>query len=256
MYESDSSELEEIVEEVFGKEQNSSKKRTGKAVVSSSSCLSSSAIDSRLDLSVETLSEINLRKLLLQNNQTLVQKISSNYINQEKEKKLLPWNKPLKHTAPKTTSGNHKMLIECFQNLFFGLDQQSPESIEQILQLWLTLNCPVKGDKFDRSKVPIISLKPESVHSLISVLANTPGLSLITWCISLQILTLVCNVPTRSESSMFQIVSGNVNMARKIAEHPEFIQFLLRLMSEDWVMNSEKGLVSKKSYQLEIRSYF
>ncbi|XP_045481363.1 baculoviral IAP repeat-containing protein 6 [Harmonia axyridis] len=244
VYESDSSELEELVEEVFGKEQNQPKKRPGKTVISSSSCLSSCAIDSRLDLGVETLSEIYLRKLLLQNNQVLVQNISSNSHGQEREKKLLPWKKPLQqYSAIKMPATNHKMLMDCFHSLFQDLDRRSPETIERILQLWLTLNSTFKGDKFDRSQIPVITLKPESVHTLISVLTYTSGLSLITWCIALQTLTLVCNtIQVRSEIHLNQVPARNMCMARMIIEHAEFGQFLLRLMSEDWLIYSERGM--------------
>ncbi|KAK9873573.1 hypothetical protein WA026_023130 [Henosepilachna vigintioctopunctata] len=243
VYESDSSELEELVEEVLGKEQQSqSKKRPLKSTTSNSSCLNSCAVDSRLDLGVETFSEISLRKLLMQNNQILVQNITNGNYNPEKEEGLLPWSNPIEPFKSGTPSSNHKMLIECFQSLFQSLDHQTPESIEHILQLWLTLNSVSKGDKFDPSTIPSIPLSPESVHSLILVLAYTPGLSLVSWCVALQALTLICNINTSSESNSTEVQWGDVGMAGKIMEHPDFVQFLLRLLSGNGVVYSEKGL--------------
>ncbi|KAL3288526.1 hypothetical protein HHI36_002967 [Cryptolaemus montrouzieri] len=243
VYESDSSELEELVEEVFGKEQqNHHKKLPVKPTVSSSSTLNSCAVDSRLDLGVEMFSEISLRKILTQNNQVLVQNITSAGFTPEKEEGLLPWNEQIEPFQSRTPSSNHKMLRECFQSLFQGLDRQTPESIEHILQLWLTLNCVSKGDKFDPSTIPSIPLSPESIHSLIMVLAYTPGLSLVTWCIALQTLTLICNTNTNSGNNSPQVQWGDVGMASKIVEHPDFVQFLLRLLSGNGVVYSEKGL--------------
>ncbi|XP_063908314.1 baculoviral IAP repeat-containing protein 6 isoform X4 [Zophobas morio] len=228
VYESDDSDLEEIVDGFLDKESTTSSKKTPKPT-SHTHTTNSVALDSRLDLSVDASAEISLRKLINKNTQGLLQNVNAPILTEESEDALTPWPTVIMPFQPESLLGNTSMLTQCFDSLFENLQLQDSSNIEHILQLWLTLNCPYKDDKFDPSAVPQIVLKENAVKSLISAIAWAPGLSLITWCVALQTLTLVCNSNNSSESNLYW--SDSHGMASCIVNHPDFVQVFMRLLS-------------------------
>lgn len=246
VYESDDSDLEELVEGIHGfldKSAPSTKKS-----IKTSTCthtINSTALDSRLDLSVEAPAEIALRKLINKNTQVLLQNVNTSVLVEEGNTPPAPWPSLILPFQPESFSSSKVMLTQCFDSLFANLQLQDSYSIEHILQLWLTLNCPYKEEKFDPSATPKIILKDEAVKSLISAVAWAPGLSLITWCVALQTLTLVCNTNNNNggESSLYW--SDLHGMASCIVNHPDFVQVFLRLLSGSGITFINKVLVSE-----------
>ncbi|XP_008195667.1 baculoviral IAP repeat-containing protein 6 isoform X2 [Tribolium castaneum] len=228
VYESDDSDLEEIVDGFLDKEAMSTPKKIPKPT-NYSHTTNSVALDSRLDLSVDVSAEISLRKLINKNTQGLLQSVNAPVVGDESEDALAPWPTVVLPLQPESLLSNTAMLTQCFDSLFENLPMQDSANIEHILQLWLTLNNPYKDDKFDPSAVAQIVLKESSVKALISAIAWTPGLSLITWCVALQTLTLVCNSNITSESSLYW--SDSYGMASCIVNHPDFVQVFMRLLS-------------------------
>lgn len=235
VYESEDSDFEELLEDVEKVRSTSSK--LSKTTIGSSSSIST-AVDSRLELGVQSNSEMALKKLIIKNTQTLLHNITSESNQKESDNGLTPWPTPVDMFAPESSLSNHKMLTFCFEYLFDNLENQTPSKIENILQLWLTLNCSNKNERFDPSTIPMITLKGDSVNHLITTMAWTPGLSLTTWCIALQILTLICNI---NNAKKWFDLSG---MANTIISHLDFVQLFLSLLSGSGSAFIGKALVS------------
>jgi baculoviral IAP repeat-containing protein 6 len=225
VYESDDSDLEEIVDGFLDKESSKKPPKPNNYAHTTNSV----ALDSRLDLSVDAAAEISLRKLINKNTHGLLQSVNAPIVAEESEDALAPWPTVVLPFQPESLLGNTSMLTRCFDSLFENLQMQDSSNIEHILQLWLTLNCPYKDDRFDPSAVPQIVLKEGAVKSLIAAIAWAPGLSLITWCVALQTLTLVCNSNNSSDASMYWADSHG--MASCIVNHPDFVQIFMRLLS-------------------------
>ncbi|KAJ8958619.1 hypothetical protein NQ318_016341 [Aromia moschata] len=248
VYESEDSDFEELLEDL---EKVRCSSKINKSTNGSSTSISC-AMDSRLELGVQTASEMALKKLIIRNTHTLLHNITLEVNQKESDNGLLPWPIPVESCPPESSLSNHKMLTYCFETLFENLENQVPSKIEHILQLWLTLNCPNKNEKFDPSMMPQIILKCNSVNHLITTMAWTPGLSLTTWCVALQTLTLVCNM--NSVKKWFDL-SG---MANTIVSHPDFVQLFLSLLSGSGPIftgkvllgNVLKTLLLKVVYQL------
>lgn len=238
VYESDDSDLEEIVDGFLDKESSKKPPKPNNYAHTTNSV----ALDSRLDLSVDAAAEISLRKLINKNTHGLLQSVNAPIVAEESEDALAPWPTVVLPFQPESLLGNTSMLTRCFDSLFENLQMQDSSNIEHILQLWLTLNCPYKDDRFDPSAVPQIVLKEGAVKSLIAAIAWAPGLSLITWCVALQTLTLVCNSNNSSDASMYWADSHG--MASCIVNHPDFVQIFMRLLSGTGLTFIDKVLVS------------
>lgn len=240
VYESDDSDLEEIID-CFDKQTVPPAKKTTKNS-NQTTTRNSVALDSRMDLSVDASAEISLRRIFNKNTQTLLQSINANVVMEEADVPLAPWPSVILPFPPEQPlHGNTSMITQCFDSLFEDLQIQEASNIEHILQLWLTLNSPYKDHKFNPAAVPSILLKEEAVKNLISAIAWAPGLSLITWCVSLQTLTLVCNTSGFEGNSFW---SHSYGMASTIVNHPDFIQIFMRLLSGSGITFVDKFLVS------------
>lgn len=237
VYESEDSDFEELLED-FQKVRSVTSKHM-KSINGSNNSLSC-AMDSRLELGVQSSSEVALKKMVIKNAQQLLQNVAADSIQKEFNTSLNAWPTPPEPTKNETSSlNNHKMLTYCFTTLFENLQNQDPAKIEHILQLWLTLNCPNQNEQFSPSTIPQIILNCNSVNYLISAMAWTPGLSLVTWCTALQILTLVCNM---NNGKKWFDLSG---MANTIVNHQDFVQLFLSLLSGTGPVFSGKVLVSQ-----------
>lgn len=233
--ESEDSDFEELLEDV--QRVRCAAPKALKSMNSSNSSLSC-AMDSRLELGVQSSSEVTLKKLVIKNSQKLLQNITAENVQKESSNGLNSWPVPPEPIRNESSSlSNHKMLTYCFTTLFENLQNQDPVKIEHILQLWLTLNCPNKNEQFTPSTIPQIILNCNSVNYLISTMAWTPGLSLVTWCVALQILTLVCNM---NNGKKWFDLSG---MANSIVNHQDFVQLFLSLLSGTGPVFSGKVLV-------------
>ncbi|KAK5648597.1 hypothetical protein RI129_003489 [Pyrocoelia pectoralis] len=247
VFESDDSELEDFLDDILERSKSHAKKSSRNFHPTfASSC----AMDSRLEMGVEALAEITLRRLVSINSYNLMQNVNAtqSYVENEQElppwpsNLVIPWNVDVQATVP-----NRTMLVSCFNSLFKELQLQSSINIEHILQLWLTLNCVHCDDKFDPSAYPFIGLDPDAVNSLITTVAWSSGLSLRTWCSALQTLTMVCNMlqPGNNSSTNASQWTDSLGLYAPtlcIINHPDFVQLLLRLLSGTGLVFSEKGL--------------
>ncbi|KAG5886808.1 hypothetical protein JTB14_031450 [Gonioctena quinquepunctata] len=222
VYESEDSDFEEMLEDL--QKVRCTATKVNKNISSSNSGLSC-AIDSRLELGVQSNSEITLKKLVIRNSQVLLQNVTADGIQKETANGLSDWPTPLDVFPPESSLSNQKMLTYCFASLFENLQNQEPSKIEHVLQLWLTLNASSKNEQFVPGTIPQISLVYGSVNNLINTMAWTPGLSLMTWSSALQVLTLVCNM---NNGKKWFDLSG---MANTIVNHPDFVQLFLSLLS-------------------------
>ncbi|CAG9860383.1 unnamed protein product [Phyllotreta striolata] len=222
VYESEDSDFEEILDDSQKLKSVSCK---GPKPVSLSNSGLSCAMDLRLELGVQSNSEITIKKLIIQNTQLLLQNISFENSQKESNNELNPWPVSTENLPPESSLNNQKMLSYCFTSLFENIQNHDPLRIEHILQLWLTLNVSNKYEHFAPGTIPQITLGCSSVNYLISAMAWTPGLSLTTWCSALQTLTLVCNM---NNSKKWFDLSG---MANTIVNHANFVQFFLNLLS-------------------------
>lgn len=253
VYESEDSDIEEILDNYDKLKQHSNNATTGSANNKKSTSGGgtsatatvkpthqtgtssiSIAMDARLDYGVDYTSEMAIKKIKLKYMQNLLQNISGANVTPIENTHIEMPNWPTNLTTTiqsESTLDSQQMLIKCFESLFNNLQIQQPTYIEQILQLWLTLNCTAKDEKFDPSTIPQIPLNSNSIKSLISALAWTNGLSLTTWCIALQILTLICNININKTSTASTQWSDLAGMATIVVNHNDFTQMLLRLLS-------------------------
>ncbi|XP_066259587.1 baculoviral IAP repeat-containing protein 6 isoform X2 [Euwallacea similis] len=235
VFETDSndSDIEDVLE-AFEKVRCTAGKNSKTSIPSASPL--STTIDARLETGVCAASEIALRKLTARNAQKLMQNMGNDKYKHN-ENPLTAWPETVGPFSVESTLGNLKMLSYCFDELFKNLQTVNPNRIENILNLWLTLNCARRNEKFDSSAMPVVFIKVESVKSLISALAWTQGMSLTTWCLGLQALTLVCN--TNNSGKIWFDLSG---MADVIVSHRDFVQMFVSLLSGSGIAFTEKGV--------------
>ncbi|XP_057657017.1 baculoviral IAP repeat-containing protein 6 isoform X1 [Diorhabda carinulata] len=221
VFESEDSDFDELLGD---SQKIKTTSKVSKQITASNSGLSC-AMDMRLELGVQSNSEITLKKLLIRNTHLLIQNVSLETSQKESYNELNHWPTALENLQPESSLNNQKLLTFCFASLFENIHNHDPSKIEHILQLWLTLNSSNKYEQFAPGAIPQIVLNCSSINYLISAMAWTPGLSLTTWCSALQTLTLVCN--TNNGKKWFDL-SG---MAHTIVTHVNFVQFFLNLLS-------------------------
>ncbi|CAH1128208.1 unnamed protein product [Ceutorhynchus assimilis] len=205
----------------------------------STTSANSPTIDARIETGVYSSSEIALRKLANRNTQKLLQNISSEKFK-PCENPLAPWPEPLGPFHQESNLKNLQMLSFCFDELFSQMQTMSPSKIENVLHLWLTLNSTRKDEKFDSSTMPVVLITVDAVNALISALAWVPGLSLTTWCLGLQTLTLVCN----TNNSRIRITSFDLSgMSNAIVNHRDFVQMFISLLSGNGIAFTNKNEV-------------
>lgn len=243
VFESDDSEIEDFLDEVIERGRSLLKKGPKASLLSyGSSC----AMDQRLNVSVDLQVEMTLRRLVHFNTYSLLQSLNAPANVVEMERTLLKWPERLLAPLmeePKRSSKDTNMLTNCFDMLFTNLELQSYSKIEQILQLWLTLNCQ-SDDKFNPTTMPFIQLSNDAIASLIKTVACCSDLTLRTWCAALQILTLMCNVPQGSLYDTNETDIGRLfGKTSVILYHPDFVKLFLRLLSGSGIQYCDKGLV-------------
>lgn len=167
VYESEDSELEDFLDDILERGRSLLKK-SNKAV--HTTCTGSYAMDSRLEMGVETSAEIILRKLMMLSSHNLMQNVNSGWGSTENEVELPQWSPNLIlpwQMQPQCNASYRTMLMNCFDSLFENIQNQSSANLEHVLQLWLMLNCSNAEEKFDASAIPFIGLSPEAVSALV-----------------------------------------------------------------------------------------
>ncbi|XP_076233643.1 BIR repeat containing ubiquitin-conjugating enzyme [Calliopsis andreniformis] len=249
LLESDDSELEDFLDDILERGRNMLKKGNPMSKMLAGSGISL-AMDARLEYGLEMGIETSLRILSALGMYNLPHSINAtihkvptepNRHPQQSTSRAEPsWNDRSQDAwnSTDTTSSSLLMLTRCFDKIFTDLYLQSAgTNLELVLQLWLTLNLSSDLETvFNPALTPVIPLNAAAISSLISALSWHPGVSLRTWCLALQCLTLASNQPlqvdvaeaTNSRQSLDIFFGG---MAECIVKERNLGPMLLRLFS-------------------------
>ena len=96
------------------------------------------------------------------------------------------------------------MLSICFNHLF-NIVGMHRVNLDVLLSTWLMLNDDLTSSdgshgSFDYSRQPNITLSPTSVTCLLEVLATSPYVTVSTWVLSFQALSLLANISCERSS--------------------------------------------------------
>lgn len=204
-------------------------------------CSISSAMDARLEHGLETNIEIMLRRLTLFSSLNLFvclpQVLSETVcINHE----IQPWPEHLTNawSHPEYNQGyaSSGMLSKVFDEIFSELHiQDTWMNIDQVLQLWLTLNGEISEKKFDvnaSASSLYIPFGLDAIEGLLEVLIWKQGITLRTWSLAFQCLKVVCHTNNRLEKTIEPITGFSSNcMIVHILSNPNFGKMLIRFFS-------------------------
>ena len=215
----------------------------------------SSTMDSRLEYGLDTNTEIFLRRLTMKASQNLFtnlpqqdnKELSSNVMNETPpwpEATINAWN----HNDYQQQIDTNIMLMEVFETIFSDLHlEDSWLNLEQVLQLWLTLN----GDISDSHKFTVssgqskIPFGEKAVQGLLKALASHPNLKIRGWCLGFQ--CLIYSISSKPnvdpETELVQAIYGTPeNYMKKIGlliiQNENFEKMLLRFLSGIFKNNS------------------
>uniref|UniRef100_A0A8D8V1I0 Dual E2 ubiquitin-conjugating enzyme/E3 ubiquitin-protein ligase BIRC6 n=1 Tax=Cacopsylla melanoneura TaxID=428564 RepID=A0A8D8V1I0_9HEMI len=258
--ESDDSDLEDFLDDILERGRILVHKVPSfvpKSSMGGISCSMSQAMDSRLEYGVENNAEVTLKRLTAQSAYNLPISIQSPLPHaapglDPNDVNAMQWDDGVTQawTRDETPLTGHQMLSNCFNTLFCELDSLTGWSnIEQILELWLTLNGSGKssseectGRRFNPSHVPEIVLSTRSISTLIHALTLRPNVSLRTWCLSFETLTLATNTPcdtTLTNQADNDAASALVGMARVIIDQPSFLPMMFTFMSSSQLKSNQ-----------------
>lgn len=92
------------------------------------------------------------------------------------------------------------MLMDVFENIFNDLHlEDSWLNLEQVLQLWLTLNGDMNDTGYSAGRQPKIPFGEKAVYGLLKALASHPNIKIRGWCLGFQCLIFACK-PVDSDS--------------------------------------------------------
>lgn len=234
--ESDDSELDDFLDDILEHGRNMLRKgsssRTSIVASTKAGCIST-AMDARLDFAVDCHAEVLIRRLSMLGAYNLPHSVNAVFPScSEGEKPSSPGTWPQPENEP---TASHNMLIACFDKIFVELRIQGTwTTLEQALQLWLTLNSETNFDSgvhhFDPSSCPTIGLSPEAIHSLFAALMFQPEMSVRTWCLAFQCLTQLSNTPCSEAVAQWgsRVSQG---MTHVISNDPMFTSVLDRFLS-------------------------
>lgn len=214
----------------------------------------SSTMDARLEYGLDTNTEIFLRRLTMKSSLNLVanlpQQDNKEIGNVQSETPPWPeatinaWN----HADYQHQIDTNIMLMEVFETIFSDLHlEDSWLNLEQVLQLWLTLN----GDITDSHKFTIssgqskIPFGEKAVYGLLKALASHPSLKIRGWCLGFQCLIYsISSKPNADpETELVQSMYGAPEnymkkIGQQILQNENFEKMLLRFFSGIYKNNS------------------
>ncbi|XP_059477801.1 baculoviral IAP repeat-containing protein 6 [Neocloeon triangulifer] len=245
LLESEDSELDDTLEDIWirGKYLLSRKGSTQRTVPSMSS---TTAMDARLEFGFEWNSEVILRRLSTQNTHNLSASILSSLQQTKHIQTAGSWDNSLVPMCPDNislggSSNSETMMSSCFERIFCDLQLQPQSvSLEQTLQLWHTL--AQQSPTFDSTAIPILQLNRPAVVGLMSALVWSPNVSLCTWALAFQCLTLTSNQPKTDDWKVSYVI-----------EDPNFIRMLRRFLSGDGAVDHAGSMVCQNLNQLLVR---
>ncbi|XP_065342145.1 baculoviral IAP repeat-containing protein 6 isoform X6 [Cloeon dipterum] len=247
LLESEDSELDETLEDIWirGKYLLGRKGSTQRPVTSMSSTVST-AMDARLEFGFEWNSEVILRRLSTQSSQNLSASIMSSLQQTKQVQSSSSWDANLAQmsleTATVTTNcSGEAMLSKCFDTIFRNLHTQPHAiSLEQTLQLWNTL--AQQSPTFDSTSIPILQLQFGAISGLMTALVWSPNVSLCTWALAFQCLTLASNQPKTDDWKVSNII-----------ENPNFSRMLKKFLSGNGTSCHAGSMVCQNFNQLLVR---
>lgn len=215
----------------------------------------SSTMDARLEYGLDTNTEIFLRRLTMKSSQNLLTNLpqqDSKDIQASIQNETAPWPEATIN-AWNQSDYQHQvdtniMLMEVFEKIFSDLHlEDSWLNLEQVLQLWLTLN----GDISDSHKFTVssghskIPFGEKAVQGLLKALASHPNLKIRGWCLGFQ--CLIYSISSKPnidpETELVQAMYGTPeNYMKKIGlliiKNENFERMLLRFFSGIFKSNS------------------
>lgn len=259
--ECEDTEVEDFLEDILERGKNLIKKdMSNKSGLILSYRSVSGALDSRLEYGLDTNVEITLRRLTMFASLNVFASLPQTPINETPitftetstwpESVVQAWSSPEYNQSVATKV----MLRVVFDNIFADLDlQDSWLNLEQVLQLWLTLNgelsdksTPLTG--FNPGEIPKIPFGPHAVNGLLSALTWNTGMKLRAWCLGFQCLTLACNPHFKIESNSSDKDEYSEKYSRRMGvcmvNNPNFEKMLLRFFS-GFDMNSSSVDVNR-----------
>jgi baculoviral IAP repeat-containing protein 6 len=159
----------------------------------------SSTMDARLEYGLDTNVEMLLRRLTLKSSINLFASLpqvgNKDSVNVVHE--IPPWPENILNawTGSEYQLGldTNRMLMDVFENIFMDLHlEDSWMNLEQVLQLWLSLNGEVidaSGNcSFNSGKLPKIPFGEKAIYGLLKALATHPNIQIRGWCLGFQCL--------------------------------------------------------------------
>uniref|UniRef100_T1IPT5 Dual E2 ubiquitin-conjugating enzyme/E3 ubiquitin-protein ligase BIRC6 n=1 Tax=Strigamia maritima TaxID=126957 RepID=T1IPT5_STRMM len=173
----------------------------------------STAVDARLEYGVEINVELRLKVLTMLEADLLSTAISSSLqpLPEGAIQDFVP-HETVEHRYNEMTGSSLavtpslEMLSVTFDHIFSKLPAVQL-NLEALLHLWLTLTEEASlewnnsGSSFDPSHVPQIPFSASAVSGLLAALTWYPPISLRTWCLAFQTLTLISNLRVHTASA-------------------------------------------------------
>ena len=276
--ECEDAEIEDMYEDIIERGRNLIKKDPAGGSTSRSSLnvvyrSVSCAMDARLEYGLETNVETNVRRLTMMSSLNLFASLPQLPLNETinanveipawPEAVLQAWSSAEYNQGIST----NLMFVLVFDNIFADLHlSDSWLNLEQVLQLWLTLNSemsdkPNSGVCYNTSDPPKIPFGPNAVQGLISALSWNQGITLRAWCLGFQCLTLACNPYFNYE--LFAGVTEETNetnprrMGVFIVNNPHFEKMLHKFYSSADMQSSSDNRCVSTAFSFEcLKQYF
>lgn len=161
----------------------------------------SSTMDARLEYGLDTNIEILLKRLTIKSSVNLFASLPSggdaiNFTNEIPawpEEILNAWSSRDYQQSLDTNC----MLMEVFESIFADLHlEDSWMNLEQVLQLWLTLNGELldasNSSSYTSNKYPKIPFSEKAIYGLLKALATHPNIKIRGWSLGFQCLIYAC----------------------------------------------------------------
>ncbi|XP_034488815.1 baculoviral IAP repeat-containing protein 6 [Drosophila innubila] len=161
------------------------------------------AMDSRLDAGLELHVEAQLRRLTNRTSldlySSLPQVLTNEFVSAPPEAAHWPEYLTQLWSGPDYSGRNtYIMLKNVFDSILADLHYEDTwVHLEQVLQMWLTLNCELADKPYTsgitQTDIPKIPFGANAVQGLLLALAWHNDIKLRTWCLGFQCLFLACN---------------------------------------------------------------
>ncbi|KAL4237916.1 Baculoviral IAP repeat-containing protein 6 [Mactra antiquata] len=222
----------------------------------------STALDARLEVGLETQSELRLRMMLSMQSDTLTNAFTSplplpsNDSHRDSQLRSSPSDIDIESGSSISINSSFDMLSSAYNNLFSQILLRRV-SMDPLLQLWLTLNeessietTDSSQPQFDSSRSPMITMSVTSVTNLLASVAMQPSLPVRTWVLVFQSLTLLANQKIGSEGQRSMVVAmlGDGNLVAIITKFLSGTSMSAPLSSFE--SNSQVGPSAVKAFHM------